>query len=1420
MGDDNIGDLVLLSRLRVRSLTPPNAQMKNRILMSAFALVLTSFVFSQGAFGQPIVLLQPQILPSSGGIVPRPSCPVATGPYEEGGSVELSVPWSPIPPTGTPVAILVGPNGGGDPATGLMGVGCSNFSYWVDICIDGTNEQCVNTNRKGNGPPSCGCGDPINIGTGNLFEQVTDYQTSGLNQLVFARASNSLVPSGPHGPPTFTTFAVTLGPGWRSTYDRYLDITSLSGISIERWNGQVLNFYFDGTVWTGDTDVDLTLTQAGSTWTLTDNGDTVETYTTVSDTSATGAPGEALLTSIQARNGYTQTLNYNSSNQLLSVTDSYNRTLTFTYENGLLQNVTTPDGLVLTYSYNSSGVLASASYSTTPATSQSYVYENANLPFALTGIIDEDGNRYATWSYDQLGRGLTSQHAGGADLTTVTYDDNYATRTVTNALGETNTYAFTTLQGAQKVTSITRAATGTVASATESFTYDSNGYLASQTDWSGNLTTYVNNPQGEPLTVNQAVGTPQATTTTTTYLSNYHLPSQIVTAGLTTNFTYDSSGDLLTQTSVDTTTNTSPYSTSGNTRTWTYTWQNFLQASAQAPNGNLTSYGYDATGALISTTNALNQVTNITQHTGGGYPQVIVNPNNVTTTLTYTPRMWLASSAVTTSKGVLTTSYGYDAAGNLTSVTQPDNSKLTYSYDAAHRLTGVTDLLGNQMAYTLDALGDVTLTNVSNPAASLRRQHSDVFDALGRTLQDIGGVGQTTTYTYDNNGNALTITDPNGNLTQQSFDALNRLSTVIAPAPGGTTKTTYDQHNRVLSVTDPNSNTTAYIYDGFGDLIQQTSPDSGNTVFRYDADANLTRTTNAAGAIATNSYDALDRVLHTVYPNDATENVSYFYDQAGHGFGIGYLTSLKDAAGTLSRSYDAQGNLLSENRVNGSVSLKTTYTYDLASRIASIAYPSATSIAYTRNAMGNITRVSAKIPGATSYIPVTSGISYEPFGPTTSLTFGNGVKETQVYDLDYRMTGLADTGTAAVQKLGYVYDPANNIIGIADKVNSANSQAFKYDPLNRLSSATSAKGGYGSFTWTYDPVGNRLTQVSGAVTTAYGYAPGSNRLASATTGAVTQTVGTTVAGNIKSFSPALDTVTALTYNQANRLATASAGTSQVLQYTYDAFGKRIVKVGSATTLFQYDQSDDLLEQADSAGASQVDYVYLGSRPVATIQPSNGQIYFLHDDHLGTPQAATDNMQAVVWSATYQPFGYTSTDAGAIVQDLRLPGQEFEIETGWDHNGFRNYAPGLGRYLQSDPVGLAGGDLNPYRYAKGNPVQFVDPSGLDFTSCYSNCSLVPPNLRLPFQASCVASSITLIVAPNPISAGAATGCLIIDTSSVAVCSIGCAIQSHSGGAAGPSPNPSPSPSPSAPLPPIPGPPIPGPPVPGPTTPKCD
>jgi len=564
-------------------------------------------------------------------------------------------------------------------------------------------------------PGSCACGDPINLGTGALFEKATDYTTTGANPLAFIRYYNSLLSS--------QTQAFSMGPQWRSNYDRYLNVNSSTSVTVERADGRQVDFHLVGNTWTPDGDVDATLTLSGAaqsgTWTFKDSTDTTETYTTVAGQSFT------LLQTIQARNGYTQTLGYDTNFNLISVTDSYNRKLAFTYNSatGILQTVTTPDGLVLTYAYTAIAAgpqLTEVSYSTTPATSQTYVYENPSLPLALTGIVDELGNRFATWTYDASGRGLTSQHAGGANLTTFTYNDTDGSRTVTNGLGEQEVYRFTTLQGVPKLTEIDRVAAGSIPAATRLFTYDANGYTASQIDWNGNLTTYVNDIHGQPTTINEAVNTPQARTTTITYDTTWvHLPKTIVTPGLTTSFLYDANnGNLLNRVATDTTS----YYTNGTARVWTYTWSNFLLASAQGPRSDvnaLTRFTYDASGALTKITNALNQATQITQHLPGGLPQTMVDPNGVTTQFSYDARQRLLAGNIATTTGPLVIALAYDGAGNLLTATLPDGSALTATYDGAHRVTAVTDLFGQKIAYTLDALGGQTQTNVLSATAAV-----------------------------------------------------------------------------------------------------------------------------------------------------------------------------------------------------------------------------------------------------------------------------------------------------------------------------------------------------------------------------------------------------------------------------------------------------------------------------------------------------------------------------------------------------------------------------------------------------------------------------------------------------------------------------------------------------------------------------
>ena len=182
-----------------------------------------------------------------------------------------------------------------------------------------------------------------------MYEHVTDYSTVGTNPLAFMRMYNSLG--------TKQTLSTMLGQRWRSNFDRFLRTKSATTMTNERADGRQIDFRLIAGKWTPDSDIDATLTNVGNTWTFTNGGDTTETYVAVPNTPV------ASLTTIKKRNGYTQTLSYDASFNLLQVVDSYNRKLVMTYSSGgtapfttLLNTLTTPDGLVLTYIFLNSNI--------------------------------------------------------------------------------------------------------------------------------------------------------------------------------------------------------------------------------------------------------------------------------------------------------------------------------------------------------------------------------------------------------------------------------------------------------------------------------------------------------------------------------------------------------------------------------------------------------------------------------------------------------------------------------------------------------------------------------------------------------------------------------------------------------------------------------------------------------------------------------------------------------------------------------------------------------------------------------------------------------------------------------------------------------------------------------------------------------
>jgi len=540
----------------------------------------------------------------------------------------------------------------------------------------------------------------------------------------------------------------------------------------------------------------------------------------------------------------------------------------------------------------------------------------------------------------------------------------------------------------------------------------------------------------------------------------------------------------------------------------------------------------------------------------------------------------------------------------------------------------------------------------------------------------------------------------------------------VAAPLSSTTAYGYDAHGNRTSVTDPRGLATSYVYDGIDNLIQVSSPDTGTTVYVVDDAGNRVQQTDAAGVVMQMSYDALNRIAAKTYPADPAENVTWRYDEPAAGFGIGRLTSVTDSSGSTAYVYDARGNVVQETHVIGAQSYVTAYAYDLANHVVQTTYPSGRIVGYTRDAMGRIAGVATQANSSAVPVAVASSATYAPFGPLTSLSYGNGLNLSATYDQDYQPSGRLVTGAASVQDLSYGIDADGNITGIADHLASARSQIFQYDSLSRL---TYASGLYGALAYGYDAVGNRTSQSGGTTNLAetYTYAANSNQLLAVANGGTTRSLAYSPTGNVATDNRGSGTALSFTYDLSDRMVQVANQNQPLASYTYNFMSQRVAKTMSSTvTHFVYDSARHLLAESNGAtGAAQTEYVWLDDMPLALV--TGGSLYFIHPDHLNTPQKATDAAQNLAWDAVLRPFGQTEQQTFPSLTNLRFPGQYFDVEDGLHQNGFRDYDPSTGRYIESDPIGIAGG-INTFAYVRDNAVNLYDLFGLAPNACDARC----------------------------------------------------------------------------------------------------
>lgn len=1203
-----------------------------------------------------------------------------------------------------------------DSGTGHLptGVTCTSASGVFPGCefpVD-PNETCTENKKKepdntckATGEQSATTGNPINFAYGFKVQTENDYSGSGA--LAFTRTYRS----------NGDWLNFNLGKYWRHNYDRSLQIINgpqSDSLEITTSQGTAYKFRSDSDAndWQAlDSDVKATFTELyDSTPTLTGY-----LYTTESKTKEYYNTSKKL-TRIEYQGGEALDLTYDGSGRLSTVTDEHGRVITLTYDgSSRVATAGTPDG-TFTYTYDGNNNLIEVEKPDTKT--REYHYEDTSFVNALTGITNEDSVRIATWGYDAQGRADSSEHAGGVDEFTLTYNSD-GTITETNPLGKQTIYTYTVINGVRKIIQVDGVASTHCPAANKLYTYNSSGYLASVTDWEGNVTNYVHDQNGLETSRVEAVGTPEERTITTTWVPSLRLPDVITEAGKTTDYGYDADGRMTSVTVTDT--NTSE------TRTTTYTyWSNSTGSGGQTILGRLkeidgprtdvtdkTTFTYDSDFRLIKTEDALGHETETTAFDAADRPLTTEDENDVETDMTYDTlgRLLTVTRAPGTALEAVTT-FTYNDVGDVVTIESPNGTTVTYSYDNARRLTGMEDDLGNTVTYTLDDAGNILTEERRDPGNTLKYTHSQTFDEMSRLLTSVGaGAAWDRSYAYDKNSNMTTYTDANSNATTYAFDGLDRLIT-STDALSGVTENTINDLDQTTGIEDPRTNVTTYGYNAFGDVTQIVSPDTGTASYTHDKAGNVTQMIDARSVTTNYTYDAINRLLTVSYPSDSSLNVTLTYDDnptpGNCGTSIGRLCRVVDASGTTDYKYNDLGHLIEAKEVRGGLTFTKAYEYDLAGVLKKITLPSGREIDYTLNGNGQVTSVSAEVNGSATTLA--SFIAYLPYGPLTSLTYGNSKTLSATYDQDYRPTNRTVSGV-----FSHVYDTDDegNII-------QKGVRTYEYDALNRLDEDDD---GSAATTFTYDPIGNRLTEVAGGTTT-YTYPSTNSKLSSVASNSYTyDAMGNVTADGTRTY----------VWSAAALLKEAKVGGSTVGAYTYSYNNQRTKKVAGGNTIhYVYGLGGLLYGEYDNSGNLIREYMWLNGEPLAQIDAGSPEVLiYLHTDHLQTPRYGTNAGGSTVWTWDSGAFGKEAPTGTATV-NFRFPGQYYDSESTLHYNWNRYYNPAIGRYISSDPIGLLGG-ADTYSYTNQNPLGYVDPEAFQASpNCQHGDLQCDPEPSPPFD----------------------------------------------------------------------------------------
>jgi RHS repeat-associated protein len=780
-----------------------------------------------------------------------------------------------------------------------------------------------------------------------------------------------------------------------------------------------------------------------------------------------------------------------------------------------------------------------------------------------------------------------------------------------------------------------------------SYTYSSDE-LSAFTDPNGNESTYcygpqptpcsgpqtgdltlTNNPNGAPVQTLQyengrlysiALGNQAPTIISTDLRAN----TQTVldpNGKLTTILTYDNLGDIVQQDEIV------PGQPALTTK-YTYDPVGLPQTVTDPPH-HTTTWAYDeSTGDLLSVTDASNppRTWSFENYNAFGEPTVIRQPDGtVNASITYDPNTGQITS--TQDATGQPTTFSYWPSGQPQTITYPGNRTTSFTYDANGNLASLSD-------------GGST--------------ESIMIDSGGRVRQIQDTSGDTTKFDYWPGGQLKTMTDPNLQPTQYTYDTLNRLYTVQDPL-GNTTTYLYNDLSLVKQRTDRNNAITKYVYDVDGNLTQEITP-SGTTDYAYNPLGQLTGADNSSGHID-----------QTYYPSGMDATQTTCASTGSSTTPCAQSTSTTQPVVTLTRNYWPNNQPQSVSSTDAGA---IQYSYDANGQLQDIQDPSNNIFLFTYNASGQLATESR--PNSVD----------STFGYTTTGDLQN---------IDSSLNGTT------VANYDYTFDPATG--QRRTQTDPTGTSTYTYWPNGQLQSATHpANSGISNETYTYDSAGNRINGTGIVGTAIYNAA---DQLQN--DGKYNYTYDKE--GNLRTKTPVGGGPgTTYDWNTDNQLVAIHDPNGTTTTYQYDPLGRRIsVNNNGQESRYVY---DGIGPHSDYSSQNQLTTAYTTSP--GQIQPvewqSGGDSTYNLTDGQGSARTLTDSSGAITGSLNYSAYGVPAATNSPTTHTYT--GYQYDQTSGLYDANARYYDPTTGRFLSTDPQPAT----NPYPYAANDPTNLTDPTG--------------------------------------------------------------------------------------------------------------